>query len=205
MFCDPNYYDRNNPYPINKGEYCLLRRCLYGKEVHDYVLDYGKLFWETYKDNRKFLRLYFIDPHEPSGEVAKYVDNPLYNFLIDLYQQNLFEKTIIFLISDHGLHMGTAYLAMQTQDYKIEKYLPMLTILLHDYKGNDNNLRDNQDILISAYDIYNTIMYCAFGAFKKFGSGSNIFGYLNPKNRNCYTIGIENVEKNCKCIPKSIM
>ena len=79
-----------------KGEFCFLRRCLYWKELHDYVLDYGKLFWETYKDNRKILRIYFIDPLEPSGEVAKYVDTRLYNFLTDIYQRNLFEKTIIF-------------------------------------------------------------------------------------------------------------
>ena len=76
--------------------------------------------------------------------------------------------------------MGAVYQVMQTQDYKIEKYLPMLTILLHYYKGNDNNLRDNQDILISAYDIHNTLMYCAYGIFNKF-VGNNIFGYIKEK------------------------
>ncbi len=204
MFCDPNYFDRERPYSINKGEYCLLRRCLYGKDVHDYVLDYGKLFWETYKDNRKFLRLYFIDPHETSGEVAKYVDTPLYNFLSNLYQRNLFEKTIIFLISDHGLHMSGIYQAMKTEDYNIEKYLPMLIILIHDYKDNDNNLIDNQDILISAYDIHNTLMYCAFGIFNQFDRGSNIFGYINANQRNCSSIGIDKATV-CKCVPKSKM
>ena len=37
---------------IIKSEYSLLRRSLYEKKVHDYIIDYVKLFWETYKDNR---------------------------------------------------------------------------------------------------------------------------------------------------------
>ncbi len=70
---------------------------------------------------------------------------------------------------------------MKTENYKIEKFLPMLSILIHDYIDNDNNLMDNQDILISAYDIHNTLMYCAFGIFNKFDWGSNIFGYIKVK------------------------
>ena len=42
-----NYYKK-----IIKSEYSLLRRSLYEKKVHDYIIDYVKLFWETYKDNR---------------------------------------------------------------------------------------------------------------------------------------------------------
>ncbi len=199
MFCDPNYYDRDNPYPINKGEYSILRRCLYGKEVHDYVIQYGKLFWETYKDNRKFLRLYFIDPHEPSGEVAKYLDQPLFQFLNYFMNKGLFEKTSIFLINDHGLHMGAIYQAMNTDDYNIEKFLPMLILLIHDYQNDDNKLRINQNILISAYDLDNTLMYCALGTFENFGErGNNIFNYIDTDFRNCSTIGVDK-ESFCKC------
>ena len=69
MWCDPNYYDRRNPYPINKGEFSVIRRCLYGKEVHEYVFEYAKDFWKKYKKNRKFSRLSFIEGHELTGEV----------------------------------------------------------------------------------------------------------------------------------------
>ena len=64
---------------------------------------------------------------------------------------------------------------MKTENYKIEKFLPMLSILIHDYIDNDNNLMDNQDILISAYDIHNTLMYCAFGIFNNYLMGEVIF------------------------------
>ena len=71
MWCNPNYYDRENPYPINKGEFSVLRRCLYGKEVSDYVFEYSKDYWEKYKNNRKFAKLSFIEGHEITGEAIK--------------------------------------------------------------------------------------------------------------------------------------
>lgn len=50
MWCDPNYYDRENAYPINKGEFSVLRRCLYGKEVHECMyLNMQKIFGKNIK------------------------------------------------------------------------------------------------------------------------------------------------------------
>ena len=54
MFCDPSYFNRNDPYSIISGEYSMLRRCLYGRDV----FEYGSIFWKTYHDSRKLLRLY---------------------------------------------------------------------------------------------------------------------------------------------------
>ena len=71
--------------------------------------------------------------------------------------------------------MEAIYHAMQRQDFQIEQFLPMLSILIHHYKDNDNHLIDNQDFLISAYDIHNTLMYCAFCILNKFNGGNNIF------------------------------
>ena len=203
MFCDPNYYDRRRPYSINKGEYSILSRCLYGKDVHEYVIDYGKIFWETYKDNRKFLRLGFIEPHEASGEVPKYIDDYLFKFLNYLMNNNLLYKTAVILISDHGLHMGAIYKAMKSDDYRIEQVLPILTLLLHDYKGDDYYLRENQDYIISAYDLYNTLIYLSTGDMIKYGVvHGNIFGFINPKGRNCRTVGINLNVCKCKTVKK---
>ena len=98
MFCDANYYNRDNPYPLLQGGFAAIRRCLYGKDTFEYVLEYGKKFWETYKDNKKFLRLGFIDAHERTQEVVKYLDEPLYLFLNDLFKKKLLENTAIFLL-----------------------------------------------------------------------------------------------------------
>ena len=198
MFCDPSFFNRKAPYSILRGEYSMLRRCLYGRDVFEYVLEYGNIFWKTYHDRRKLLRLYFLDSHENSGEVVKYLDKPLYNFLNDLYKNRLFEKTAIFFISDHGLHVGAFYQTINSEDYKIEKFLPIFILFVHDYKESDNYLRQNQDILITTFDLHNTLIYCATGKFKKYGSsGDNIFGKINPKQRTCEKLGIPG--KNCKC------
>ena len=64
-----------------KGEYANLRRCLYGKDAYEYSLEYAEQFWEQYADEPKFFRLGFIDGHEGSLEVIKYLDEPLLNMI----------------------------------------------------------------------------------------------------------------------------
>lgn len=122
MFCDPSFFNRNDPYSIISGEYSMLRRCLYGRDVYEYVLEYGSIIWKTYNDSRKLLRLYFLDSHENSGEVVKYLDKPLYNFLNDLYKNRLLEKTAIFLISAHGLHVSGFYQAINSKIIKLKSF-----------------------------------------------------------------------------------
>ena len=122
MFCDPSFFNRNDPYSIISGEYSMLRRCLYGRDVYEYVLEYGSIIWKTYNDSRKLLRLYFLDSHENSGEVVKYLDKPLYNFLNDLYKNKLLEKTAIFLISAHGLHVSGFYQAINSKIIKLKSF-----------------------------------------------------------------------------------
>ena len=80
IWCDPNYYDRRNSYLINKGDYFfVLRRFLNGKKVYKYIFEYAKDFWKKYKENRKF-DLSFIERHEMTAKVIKYLDKPLYLF-----------------------------------------------------------------------------------------------------------------------------
>ena len=64
MFCDPNYNPPNNRVSLFKGLFSMMRRCLYGKDTFDWVFEFGYKFLEKYKNERKFLRLGFIDGHE---------------------------------------------------------------------------------------------------------------------------------------------
>eukprot|EP00330_Aristerostoma_sp_ATCC50986_P002064 CAMPEP_0114583400 /NCGR_PEP_ID=MMETSP0125-20121206/7137_1 /TAXON_ID=485358 ORGANISM="Aristerostoma sp., Strain ATCC 50986" /NCGR_SAMPLE_ID=MMETSP0125 /ASSEMBLY_ACC=CAM_ASM_000245 /LENGTH=486 /DNA_ID=CAMNT_0001776827 /DNA_START=228 /DNA_END=1688 /DNA_ORIENTATION=+ len=41
MNCDPNYQDPKSPYSIVQGPSAVFRRCFYGKDAHDYGLEYG--------------------------------------------------------------------------------------------------------------------------------------------------------------------
>ena len=92
-----------------------------------------------------------------------------------LYDDNLLKDSTIFLLSDHGCPMPSIYFL--NDFYIIEKRLPMLYMIINDRKNiNYNeqyfNINKNQQILITGYDIYNTI-------------GNIVYGdnYINIKNK----------------------
>ena len=173
MFCDPNYSSDDSPYPIFSGPYGILRKCLYGQDTFKYLLDYGKKFWEAYPDNKKFLRIMFQDGHEPTGQVVKYLDGTLYNFLEDLYENKKLDNTALFILSDHGnsYFNYVYYYIFKSDDSLIERsYASLFIILPHGKKNKDkineefyNNIHKNQQILISPYDIHNTLIHIALG------------------------------------------
>lgn len=40
--CDPNYFDPNDNNNLGAGPYAIVRRCLYGKEMIDYSIEYAQ-------------------------------------------------------------------------------------------------------------------------------------------------------------------
>ena len=81
MICDPNFYDPENRINPYMGQYSIRRRCLYGRETFEYILEYVEKFWETYSKEHKFLRLSFQDAHEDNLEEVKYLDVKFAEFL----------------------------------------------------------------------------------------------------------------------------
>ena len=81
IFCDPNHVQPDTDQYAYQGPNSLFRRCLYGMEASEIVIEYGKQFLEKYKDSRKYFRMAFMDGHESTKEVAKYVDRYLYKFV----------------------------------------------------------------------------------------------------------------------------
>ena len=132
-------------------------------------------------------------------EILKYIDGITYNFLNQLFNDNLLKDTTIFLLSDHGTSMPSPYYLMEF--YKIEISLPMLYIICNDRKNISYNnqysfISNNQQILITAYDIYNTIANLIYGDdyelilnktdekdTPKTSLGQSLFNYINSKNR----------------------
>ena len=203
MFCDPNYYDRNNPYTLHRGPFSIIRRCLYGKDTFEYVLEYGKKFWELYPDNKKYLRLGFIDAHEGSGEVVKYLDNPLFNFLYDFYINGYLKDTALFIVSDHGNNMPGFYNVVQFEDFNIEKTLGVFYLILYDF-NNDEFLIQNQQQLITPYDIHDTlinIIYGEGGTNSYSLKGRSVLYRIDGYNRTCSDYS-EIKNEFCRCKKK---
>ena len=156
LMCDPNA----------DSIFLTSKRCLYGKITSHHAFEYGIQFWKKYKENRKYLNINIEDGHEGTLEVLKYTDKIIYHFLKKLYDENLMMKTSIFLLSDHGTQCPSVY--HLTRFFRIERFLPMFYLICNDRKNisyNEQyfNLYNNQQILITGYDIYNTISNLIFG------------------------------------------
>ena len=156
LLCDPNAPRYSK----------AIRKCLYGKDDVGFLLDYSEQFWRKYKNNRKFSTVIIDSAHEETGEVLKYLDDVIYNYLNSLYNDNLFKDSSIFLLSDHGLGIQSLFYIFEF--YKIENELPMLYVIINDrknisYHDQYSYLQENQQIFITAYDIYNTINHLLYG------------------------------------------
>ena len=80
LFCDPNYSYPDLKNPIFNGPFSLMRKCLYGTDTFNHVFEYGRQFLETYKNQRKFLKLAFIDGHDIVKEI--FVPKKIVNIVI---------------------------------------------------------------------------------------------------------------------------
>ena len=193
--CDPNVYKEG--YGFFGGENNILRKCLYGKDSIEHSFEYGKKFWQSYKDNKKFLRIVNTYAHEYSGEKSRYADESTFNFLYFLYNNNLLLNTTVFLAGDHGFELMGLYKLFEPNDWKIEKHLPVFLLLTSDKKNisyNDqySEILKNQQNFITPFDIYYTIRHIIYGDnYKKNllkeqnNEGESLFKYIEPKERNC--------------------
>ena len=199
-FCEPNYFRPENPFPLNKGNCALLRRCLYGYDTFYHLFNYSKLFWKTYSDSRKYLRLSSMDSHEATAELINLFDRPLVEFLDGLYKNGELKDTIVFLFSDHGNHMSPHLSLMPTDDLEMEKIMPFFFILLpkknSKYKNEFfldeyyDNLYKNQQSLSTCYDIHDTMIHIIFNEGDKTKApysknGTSLFNSINDKQRTC--------------------
>ena len=164
LFCDPNYSRPGFFHTIDKGPYSPRRRCLYGKDAFEYVLEFSKKFLETYKDEKKILKMGFNDAHESTGEVIRYLDKPLKNFIKYYLKNHMTEKSMIIFLSDHGNAMPDLNELLLSQDKEIEKTLGMLYLIYPNISENSNNLYNNtalllnEQTLVTPYEIYATLL-----------------------------------------------
>jgi hypothetical protein len=156
LVCDPNMSHVNSN----------LIRCLYNKISTAHLYEYGDQFWRKYQNNRKFLAIMSNDGHEGTLEILKYIDDIIFNFLDKLFKDNLFKDSTIFLLSDHGTSIPSPYYI--NKFFMMEKHLPMLYMICSDrknisYKEQYEYINKNQQIIITGYDIYNTLGYLIYG------------------------------------------
>ena len=178
-------------------------RCLYGKSLIDIQLEYLNQFWKKYNDMPKFFMLDNNYGHEPSGELLKYLDDPLEKFLREFYKQENFKNTEILIIADHGAHFLTAHAPFVPDNSRAEEtFLPVFLILAHKDAPVERLqfLRENQQQFLNSLDIYGILKAIAVGkqnetAYPRYYAPQ--YEAL-PKNRDC-TDGDGIKYKECWC------
>ena len=206
MMCDPNFHNYENPFTPYIGPYSIRRRCLYGKDTFEYVLEYGEKFLDSYKNERKFLRVAFQEAHEGTGEVVKYLDVRLRKFLESLDKKKHLDDTAIFIVSDHGNNMIGFYNIFQVEDFVMEKTLGTWLIILPKNSVNkkeDEILKKNQQNIVTPYDIHDTMLdIFKFEKNTKYKSryGQTVFEEINNLQRNCETYKLDLQPLWCRCI-----
>ena len=205
MFCDPNFHNLENPFTPYLGPYSIKRRCLYGRDTFDYVLDYGEKFFDTYKNERKFLRVAFQDAHEGTGEVVRYLDERLGLFLESFHKKGYLDDTAVFFVSDHGNNMIGFYNVFQVEDFVMEKTLASWFMILPNKESKEEveSIIGNQQKMVTPYDIHDTLLYMiGFEEGSKYHSryGQSVFKAVNAKERDCVRYKQDLKDTWCRCI-----
>ena len=190
-----------------------IKKCLFGKQIFEYALEYLESFLETYFDYNKMFLFESGEGHEPTGQVVGYLDDILYKFLFKLYSKNYLSNTSIILFSDHGQHLNGLFF-LKFNDFFYESTSPILFLIFPNtqelYKEFlYETIKSNQQVFITPYDIYYTLIHIALGdkiskiknnSSKNFGE--SLLTPLNYSIRYCesriYDSQIDSNSCNCK-------
>jgi len=149
----------------------------------------------------------FLDAHEGTGEVVGYLDDKLEKFFKTMEANNDLNDTVILLMADHGQNMaGLPTMLFDSQDYEIEKYLPVLFMITPKNFSDNNGLGDtissNEQKVVTPWDIYNTLITFAGASKDRLVSGdaSSLFSKFPDKRFTCDEFSIE--DNFCKCRPR---
>ena len=212
LFCDPHFIDMEDLYSNkNKklGPESSYRNCLYGKDACEYSFEYGLKFIETYKDQPKFLRLWFEDAHEDTQEKVKYMDDSISNFIQNVIDNYFTKKDLIIFVTDHGRSIHNFGQKFTADDGEIERTIGMLFLIYNDNETyyNKSALIINEQKFITPYDVFMTMLlnFNDIDEKVKNKKGQELDVEINGMKRNCYAYDDYNVkgektETFCKCI-----
>ena len=183
MACDPNYFQ--------KKEFSLYEKCLYGKPISEYMINYALQFWDKYGENKKYFRMIFNYGNEPTGNVIKYLDEPLYNMIWGLYNEGKLKNTAVLFLSEQGNKNSGLYDILGSAEFDIEKKYGVFIMILDwntKFKNGKyhKNLIKNQNLFITPYDVYETMVHIAIG--DKYKKGNSVFKEIKMEDTYCYNI-----------------
>jgi len=141
------------------AQYGSDKRCLFGKQAHEYMFDYLDSFFSHYNNTPKFSWSILYEGHEPTLSILPLLDQDLLAFL----RRSITDKNrVTMLVSDHGLHYGP--FTRPPFPGKLDHMFPSLFFLiptnflkLHPEVGLA--LRELEQTLITPVDVYSILLH----------------------------------------------
>ena len=167
LFWDKNY-DRTwaGTQWFGDGRNSPFLRCLYGQSTTDIVLNYTTQIWEKYPDVRKFFAASFDEAHEFSGDLIKYSDKALRDFLTIFKDKGYLNDMQLLIMSDHGAHMIVSHAPLYPDDSRFEENMLPVLFYITPKDIPEKNLKllnQNQQQFMNSHDYYATIKSIAVG------------------------------------------
>ena len=172
------------------------------KEILENIFSNILKFLETYKDERKFLRLISNDAHEGTGELIKYIDNALHDFLLTIFTKYFDDKTIIIFLSDHGASLVGAYELILSEDKNFEKMLGFLYMFLPKNSSYNSFVEYNEQRMVTPYDIFGTFIDILYEKEERpnfYFNGQSLLEKINGLERSCKTYTELKGSSLCRC------
>jgi len=144
---------------IMNAQYGSDKRCLFGRQAHEYTFDYLNSYYSHYDDSPKFSWSILYEAHEPSLSILPLLDTDLSDFIKRSMQDT---NRITVLLSDHGMHYGP-YIATPFPG-KLEHTFPTLFFLVPDgflqlHPEVAVALKELEQALVTAVDIYSILLH----------------------------------------------
>eukprot|EP00743_Colponemidia_sp_Colp-15_P001898 GILK01002068.1.p1 GENE.GILK01002068.1~~GILK01002068.1.p1 ORF type:complete len:669 (-),score=93.89 GILK01002068.1:132-2138(-) len=159
-FCHTDYHPITNPFGNFQGPFSLRPRCIDGRYVHRFALNYLR---ESMRQYRSYPHLGFAaleEGHEGTMEILATMDEDFSLFLKELHDSGELDHTALFIMSDHGNHMSP--FEVFTAVGKQEHYLPFLFAVLpkwflDKYPEARKNMLSNEQPLVTSFDFFHTV------------------------------------------------
>eukprot|EP00965_Chrysotila_dentata_P069264 2288992-Pleurochrysis_carterae.AAC.1 len=198
-------------YDVDKLYFRPMGRCFGGRAAHAPLMAYERSFLSNYRDSRTLQWTVYLEGHEPSFRAMGQLDADLAAHLLQLRAEHS-ERTVVFLISDHGIHYGKYYDGAGAGQQ--EHSLPLFQVLfprelLRAHPGLAAALHANQRRLVSPFDVHATLRHLLVYPFQPRLPDWSIATYpLKPRSilspipatRGCEEAGIPS--QICPCAPQ---
>ena len=128
--CIKEFYDEKFTHKLSS----LVKKCLFGKDINEYIFEYLESFWTVYLEQYKLFLFQSLDGHEPTGELIGHLDSIFYNFLNRFYSKGWLKDTVVIIFSDHGNHLNGPLYLLDSQDFSFERNLPCLFMAIPNHE-----------------------------------------------------------------------